>query len=154
MRLRLLCLTLFAATLGAQTGGAMHTVGEMHAKGSMKVSLNREPKGTEGADRTLLTKQYHGGLEAEAKGEMLSGGDPRSGTAGYVAFETVTGSLDGHAGSFQVMQIGTMKEGKVELRAEVVPGSGTGELRGLAGALQIDRAANGDHTYMLDYTLP
>ena len=71
--------------------------------------------------------------------------------------ETVTGSLDGHKGSFQLMQMGTMEAGKLtpegkpvppELRAVVVPGSGTGALKGLTGTLRIDNNA-GKHTYTL-----
>ena len=46
--------------------------------------------------RFSLDKQYHGALEATAKGEMLTSGSPTSGTAGYVAMEEVSGSLDGH----------------------------------------------------------
>ena len=40
-----------------------------------------------------------------------------------------------------------------DLNVRVVPGSGTGELEGIAGTLTIIIAA-GTHTYSLDYTLP
>ena len=33
----------------------------------------------------------------------------------------------------------------------VVPGSGTGDLAGLAGEIEIDQADNGTHTLTLDY---
>lgn len=143
----------------------------MHATGSMDVTItsivNSAPPATAASfPRFSLRKHYHGPLDAEAIGEMLSGGDPRSGTAGYVAMETVTGTLqtpDGaHIGSFQVMQMGTMEAGKPgrdgkplppELRALVVPGSGTGALQGLSGTLRIENNA-GKHTYTLDYSLP
>ena len=124
----------------------------MHATGPFDVDV--KPAATDAPyGRMLMKKHYHGALEADATGEMLTGGDFRTGTAGYVAMETVTGTLDGHAGSFQLMQWATMEAGKPELHVLVVPGSGTGALHGLSGTLTIDMAA-GKHTYTLDYTLP
>jgi len=35
----------------------------------------------------------------------------------------------------------------------VVPGSGTGDLKGISGAMTI-KIAEGKHSYELDYTLP
>ncbi len=106
------------------------------------------------ANRLSLEKHYHGALEASGMGEMLSGGDYRSGSAGYVALETVTGTLDGKEGAFQLMHWGVMSGGKLELRVEVVPGSGTAALVGIAGEMKIDAASDGKHTYNLSYTLP
>ncbi len=132
----------------------------MQVTGPMDVETRPDPTVTAGYGRLVLTKRYHGGLAAEAQGEMLTGGDPKTGTAGYVAIENVTGSLDGHAGSFQLMQWGTMAAGKpgesgtLDLRIAVVPGSGTGALLGVSGTLQIERTPEGKHTYTLDYTLP
>jgi hypothetical protein len=103
--------------------------------------------------RFSLIKQYHGPLEASAKGEMLTSGSPDTGSAGYVAIEEVSGSLDGRKGSFALQHWGTMQAGKFELRVEIVPGSGLGELAGISGVLTIAMAA-GKHSYVLDYTLP
>jgi hypothetical protein len=104
-------------------------------------------------NRFSLIKQYHGALEASAKGEMLTSGSPDTGSAGYVAIEEVSGSLDGRKGSFALQHWGTMHAGKFELRVEIVPGSGIGELSGIAGTLIITNNA-GKHSYTLDYTLP
>lgn len=103
--------------------------------------------------RFSLDKRYQGALEATAQGEMLSGGDPKAGEAGYVALETVTGTLDGRHGSFQLMHWGTMHAGAFELRVEVVPGSATQALKGLTGRMQI-KNEGGRHTYLLDYSMP
>ena len=124
----------------------------MHATGTFDVDA--KPAATDAPyGRVLLKKHYHGTLEADAQGEMLTGGDYKTGTAGYVAMETISGTLDGHPGTFQLMQLGTMDAGKPDLRVTVVPGSGTGALHGLTGTLKIDIVA-GKHTYTLDYTLP
>ena len=45
--------------------------------------------------RYSLDKIYRGDLEAASAGEMLSAGNPATGTAGYVAIEQVTGTLHG-----------------------------------------------------------
>ncbi len=157
----LFTLPLLAIALHAQTGKLMHATGPFDVTVAPVINP-ATPETPAPYPRYSLKKHYSGPLEADALGEMLSGGDPRSGTAGYVAMETVTGSLDGHAGSFQLMQMGTVEAGKLtpegkpvppELRAVVVPGSGTGALKGLTGTLRIDNNA-GKHTYTLDYTLP
>lgn len=103
--------------------------------------------------RFSLDKQYHGPLEATAKGEMLSAGNPASGSAGYVAIEEVTGTLDGRKGTFAMQHWGSMHAGNFYLRVEIVPGSGTADLEGIAGTLTITNDA-GKHSYALDYTLP
>ena len=103
--------------------------------------------------RYSLVKQYHGDLDAASKGEMLSAGEPSSGNAGYVAIEQVTGSLNGHTGSFALQHIGTMENGSYKLSVVVVPGSGTAQLTGIAGTLTIV-IASGKHSYVFDYSLP
>jgi hypothetical protein len=103
--------------------------------------------------RYALDKQFHGDLDATSKGEMLGAGDPAKGSAGYVAIEHVTGTLQGHTGSFALQHIGTMDSAGFKLAVAVVPGSGTGELAGIGGTLTITNVA-GKHSYTFDYTLP
>jgi hypothetical protein len=102
--------------------------------------------------RYALVKQFHGDLEAASKGEMLATGDPSSGNAGYVAIEQVTGTLAGRTGSFALQHIGSMDKGNLRLTVAVVPGSGTGELTGITGAMII-RNDSGRHSYDFEYTL-
>ncbi|HTV57908.1 MAG TPA: DUF3224 domain-containing protein [Verrucomicrobiae bacterium] len=99
-----------------------------------------------------IVKEFHGALEAASKGLMLGAGAPMKGSAGYVAIEKVAGTLGGRAGSFVLQHSGTMHRGMLELSVTVVPGSGTGELSGLAGKMSIEIAA-GKHFYTFDYTL-
>ena len=149
MRIGVMTALLISVTTVANAG---ETEGRMQATGPFEVKLTPE-QGDRSYGRMTMSKQYHGGLEATAVGEMLSGGDPKAGTAGYVAIETVTGSLDGKAGTFQLMQWATMAEGKRELRVGVVPGSGTGALAGISGTLTIEIVADGKHTYRLEYAV-
>ena len=127
------------------------------AQGSFEVKT--APLPTDGATaatsigRYSLDKAYRGDLEAASAGEMLSAGNPATGTAGYVAIEQVTGKLHGKTGSFALQHFGTMQGGAFELNVRVVPGSGTGDLEGIAGTLTII-IAGGKHSYTLEYTLP
>ncbi len=127
-----------------------------HAEGTFDVKTT--PIAADGATmgtligRYSLVKQYHGDLEATAKGEMLGAGEPSSGNAGYVAIEQVTGTLNGHTGSFALQHIGTMERDGHKLSVMVVPGSGTGQLTGIGGTLTII-VANGKHSYTFEYTL-
>ena len=113
-------------------------------------SFNRDEGATLG--RLSIEKTFKGDLEGYGKGEMLTGGDPKSGSAGYVAMEQVAGTLHGKKGTFLLQHNGSMNRGEQALSITVVPDSGTGELTGLAGALTI-KMEDGKHFYEFDYTL-
>jgi hypothetical protein len=100
-----------------------------------------------------ITKQFHGGLEASSRGEMLAATTSVKGSAGYVAMEVVTGSLNGRVGTFVLQHSGTMTRGVPNLAVTVVPDSGTGKLSGLAGVMAIN-IADGNHSYDFQFTLP
>ena len=102
--------------------------------------------------RFLLTKKFSGDLDARARGHMLSAGTPVKGSAGYVAIDQVTGSLDGRKGSFVLQHSGSMKRGVPTLSVMVVPDSGTEELAGLSGRMVITITETGQ-SYELDYVL-
>lgn len=154
--------TALAAVLGialATGGGASEgdTTMTETARGSFDVTV--EPVHQErladgnGVGRYALTKQYHGDLEATAKGDMLTGETPVENAGAYVAIEHVEGTLGGHRGTFLLQHQGTMAHGEQHLAITVIPESGTGELTGLAGTLDIDIADDGKHFYTLEYTL-
>jgi Protein of unknown function (DUF3224) len=103
--------------------------------------------------RMSLDKQYHGDLEATAKGEMLTGAGTIKGSGGYVAMERVSGTLHGRSGTFVLEHNGTMQNGVFHLNVVIVPDSGTGQLTGLAGTMDI-LIKEGKHSYDLAYTLP
>ena len=72
------------------------------------------------------------------------------GSAGYVAIERFSGSLGGKTGSFVLQHHGLMNRGEAALTVTIVPDSGTGELAGISGTLDIDSGAGG-HSYVLQY---
>ncbi|MBE1160384.1 DUF3224 domain-containing protein [Dyella acidiphila] len=129
----------------------------MQANGSFEVKLvpQAAAPGIEAANlgRQTLDKRFSGDLEATSLGEMLSAMGQVQGSAGYVAIERITGTLHGKRGSFVLQHSGTMDRGVPSLAISVVPDSGTDELAGITGALQI-RIEQGQHFYSFDYRLP
>ncbi len=105
-----------------------------------------------GIGRMSLDKRYHGDLDAIGVGEMLAAMTPTSGSAGYVAMERVEGSLLGRSGAFFLQHTGTMDRGARQLSVTVVPDSGSDELAGLAGRMDI-RIEDGKHYYDFEYSL-
>ena len=102
--------------------------------------------------RFTLDKRFYGDLEATSKGQMLSAGTAVKTSAGYVAIERVTGQLRGRTGTFVLQHSGTMNRGVPGLVLTVVPDSGTGELEGLSGSMEIVREP-GKHFYVFDYAI-
>lgn len=124
-----------------------------HAHGTFTVKVvPLTPAPAEGLGRFSIDKDIHGDLEATTKGEMFSGGDFNAGTAGYVAIEVVTGTLTGKHGSFALQHMATMDTNGQKMNVVVVPGSGTGELKGISGTFTIV-IADGKHSYDLAYSL-
>ena len=107
-----------------------------------------------GLARMSIDKRFHGSLDATSTGEMLAFRSATDGSAGYVAMETVRGSLDGRRGSFVLQHSSTMTRGAAAQSITVVPDSGTDALAGLTGRMIIDIAADGAHAYRFEFTLP
>lgn len=127
------------------------------AKGAFEVKVvpiaQTEYAGGTTLGRFSLAKTFHGDLEGTGAGEMLTAGTSVAGSAGYVAIERVEGTLGGRTGSFVLQHSGSMAHGEQSLTITVVPDSGTGELAGLAGKLQITIDGKA-HFYTFAYSLP
>ena len=129
---------------------------ELLATGTFDVKMTPLTFEGRGSDSLLgrmsIDKRFSGDLSGSSQGQMLSAGTGTLGSAGYVAMEVVTGSLNGRHGSFVLQHTGTMNRGQPQLSVTVVPDSGTGELAGLEGRLSIDKAG-GTHRYEFRYSL-
>jgi len=127
-----------------------------HASGTFDVKATPQAPDQNGADAAIgrfsLDKQFHGDLAGTSKGEMLAVGTAVEGSAGYVAMEKVTGTLNGRTGTFALQHTGTMTRGAAELNVSVVPDSGTGELNGLSGKMEI-KITEGKHFYEFNYSI-
>ena len=125
------------------------------ATGTFDVKLTQQSSDEDSGTtlgRYALEKQFRGDLVATSKGEMLSAGTQTKGSAGYVAQERVTGTLGGRQGSFVLQHTGVMTRGAPGLTITIVPDSGTGDLAGLAGTMNIIIEA-GKHSYEFDYEI-
>ncbi len=131
----------------------------MHAEGTFQIKVVPQPSDSDparraGLGRLSLDKHYSGTLEATGYGEMLAEGGGARQDGAYVALERVTGSLAGRSGSFALVHRALLRNNvPQDWTVVVVPGSGTGELAGLEGTLQI-RVEDGTHRYRFDYRLP
>ena len=98
--------------------------------------------------QAVLAKTYGGPeLTAKATGHVVTTRGERG--ASYVAQERITGELDGRSGSFVLEHRASMGEGfPTVIEAQVVPGSGTGELANLSGRGMVEH-----QLLILDYDL-
>ncbi len=123
---------------------------------SMKPQLSDEPAAAVTLGRMLLEKTFSGDLAATGQGQMLTAMTPTKGSAGYVAIERVSGTLQvsgaSLVGSFVLQHSGTMNQGVPQLSVTVVPDSGTDALVGISGQLRIN-IVDGQHFYEFDFTL-
>jgi Protein of unknown function (DUF3224) len=128
-----------------------------HAIGTFDVKVIPQPGDDKVGDPTVgrlsIDKEFHGDLEGTSKGQMLAAGTDVKGSAGYVAMERVNGTLHGQRGTFALQHSGTMTRGVPQLSVSVVPDSGTAQLAGVAGTMEI-KIVDGKHLYDFEYTLP
>lgn len=108
--------------------------------------IEGEPKLT----RASVSTSFQGEIEGEGTLEylMVYLGD---GSASFVGLQRVIGRLGDRPGSFVLQTSGTFKDGKAEETWSVVPGSGTGELRGLQGRGGFASGHAQAYTVTLDY---
>jgi Protein of unknown function (DUF3224) len=124
------------------------------ASGTFEVKLNPQDDGPDAPiGRMSIDKQFDGDLAGTSKGQMIMASSPSvKGSAGYVAIEKVTGTLHDRHGTFYLQHTGTMTRGAGDLTITVIPDSGTDELEGLRGKMNII-IAGGKHSYDFEYDL-
>lgn len=126
------------------------------AKGTFKVDLKTQGESSTvdavTIGRKSIDKVFEGGITGTSVGEMLSAGGAVKGSAGYVAIERVSGTVDGRAGTFVLQHHATMDRGTPALSIIVVPDTGTSELAGISGAFKLD-IREGVHYYELEYEI-
>jgi len=102
--------------------------------------------------RAAVTKTFTGDIDGEGKVEylMMYRGD---GSATFVGLERVVGRLSGKSGSFVLQRTGVFEGGIATESYSVVPGSGTGELRGLRGQGTTAIGHANEYSLTLEYEL-
>lgn len=121
------------------------------AIGKLEVSMKPQSDEAFTAGRMTIEKRYTGDLKGNGAGQMLSARSAVAGSAGYVAIEHFSGTLEGRAGSFVLQHSGMMNRGEPSLTITIVPDSGTGDLEGISGQMTIAQTTDG-HIYELIYS--
>jgi hypothetical protein len=101
--------------------------------------------------RVTLRKAFSGPLTGTSVVSMTSAAVGET-PAGYVAVELVTGTLEGRTGTFVLQHTGVVDGAHGEAGGVVLPGTATGELAGLRGAVTITHEDSGA-VLVLDYEL-
>lgn len=102
--------------------------------------------------RLAFSKEFTGDMVGQSQGEMLSCRSPEPGSAGYVAIETMDVVLEGKRGCLVFQHSSTLDQGAPRQSIQVVPNSGTGELAGISGQVEI-QIVEGVHFYQFSYQL-
>ncbi len=103
--------------------------------------------------RTRVSKTFQGDIVGTSMAELLMA-QAQEGSAAYVGFERIVGSVHGRAGSFVLHHNASMTRETQPATWSVVPNSATGDLRGLRGEGRITDLPDGGHTFTLAYDLP
>ena len=100
--------------------------------------------------RATIQRRFQGDLVGESVAALLicpSAPDQ----VGYVGTDRCVGRLGEREGSFVFQHGGTIERGVLRPFGYIVPGSGTGDLRGLRGEASISISTAGAHTLTLEY---
>jgi hypothetical protein len=129
---RAACLTTLLALAGTPALGAemKHATAKFEVKDYKEQAYEIFKDGT-GLYELTIQEQFTGDIEATGSVRFLQA--RLADGASFVGIESVTGSIGGRKGSFLLQDSGTLKGNGVNGKWFVVPGSGTGELKGLRG---------------------
>lgn len=102
--------------------------------------------------RATVTKTFTGDIEGEGHVEylMMYRSD---GSATFLGLERISGRIGGRTGSFVLQRTGVFEDGQAKESYSVLPGSATGDLRGLVGAGTSAVGHGMEHPFVLDYEL-
>lgn len=102
--------------------------------------------------RASVTKTFTGDIEGEGQVEYLMM-YRTDGSATYLGLERVIGRIGGKTGTFVLQRIGVFESGQAKETYSVIPGSATGELRGLQGDGSSALGHGTEYPFTLDYDL-
>ena len=102
--------------------------------------------------RASVTKTFTGEIEGEGQVEylMMYRSDA---SATFVGLERVVGRIGAKSGTFVLQRLGVFEDGQAKESYSVLPGSGTGQLRGLRGEGRSAVGHGSELPFTLDYEL-
>lgn len=99
-----------------------------------------------------VTIAYHGGIEGEAEVQFLMAYRDDA-FANILGLQRVTGQIGEWSGSFVLQDTGKFENGVATSSWSVLPGSGTGDFKGLRGEGGSTAEHDGKLVYTLEYWL-
>jgi hypothetical protein len=126
-----------------------------HARGRFKLESWEEDRYAESGDGGKLTRAsvkqtFLGDIEGQGTVEWLMAYRADE-TARFIGLQHVSGRLGGRSGDFVLETSGSFDGSTAEGEWSVVPGSGTGELRGLRGTGGFSAPHGPEASVSLDY---
>jgi Protein of unknown function (DUF3224) len=102
--------------------------------------------------RASVTKSFTGEIEGEGQVEylMMYRSD---GSASFVGLERFVGRIGARAGTFVLQRSGVFEDGQAKESYAVIPGSATGELRGLRGEGRTALGHGTEYPFTLQYEM-
>jgi Protein of unknown function (DUF3224) len=117
--------------VSAVSGERIHARGKIDVKTYEPTTYDQPAEGP-ALVRIHVSEDFSGDIEGDGLAEFLQTARSES-EASFVGVERVTGRIGGKSGTFVLQDQGTLEGTTVSGTWFVVPGSGTGELRGLRG---------------------
>jgi Protein of unknown function (DUF3224) len=117
--------------VSAVSGERTHARGKIDVKTYEPTTYDQPAEGP-ALVRIHVSEDFSGDIEGDGLAEFLQTARSES-EASFVGVERVTGRIGGKSGTFVLQDQGTLEGTTVSGTWFVVPGSGTGELRGLRG---------------------
>ena len=110
----------------------------------------------EGTNSELSTvrarKIFEGGIVGTSVADLLMAGNDAG--AGYVASEVFAGRIAGREGTVVIQHWGLAEGSATASSGHIIPGSGTGQLAGMAGQAVFSQLPDGQHRLELRVTFP
>ncbi len=101
-----------------------------------------------------MVKEYAGDVTGRSITEFVSCFDGASNTGTYVAMESFEGTLAGRSGTFNFWHSATMVSGeRRDSQGFICPATGTGELAGITGTVELTIDDDGTHRFAFDWEI-
>lgn len=116
--------------------------GKLSATGRSNVTRYR-PEPFEETDGFVLAvahvaEEFSGDMVGTGSARLILATESASGDMHFTGVERFPGKLGGKSGSFLFENSGTLKDGALKSVWRIIPGSGTGALKGLRGETESD----------------
>jgi len=126
-----------------------HATGRTHVNTYLPIPFDESAEGPSLVE-VQLTETFSGDIEGESSVRVLQAAR-KDGSMSFVGLQRVRGAVGGRTGSFLLQPQGTVVGKETHADWSVVPGSGTGDLKGLRGDGGFKAQLGEQGSFWLDY---